>query len=99
MASNNWLTKYGLDEEKRNNRIKSYKRTKKWGIGFIGVTVLAMLFLLFWESPTTPYDAYALAVSFGVCISAGFTLISKLDLEIKLCELLDELEKKNLQGT
>lgn len=93
MAKKNWLATYGLDKETRASRVKSFERIKKWGIGFLVFIVAAMLYVLFWAPPENAYDAYGLSVSFAVCIAAGFTLISKLDMEIKVLQLLDELKK------
>lgn len=56
-------------------------------------TLLALLYLLLWDPPATASDAFALAVALAVCFSAGFALVTTSDAEIKLYELLEELEK------
>lgn len=93
MTKGNWLTKYGQDSETRAKMIKMYKRIKAWGLIFIFFILLATIYVVIWEQPQSASDAFLFAVAFGVCFSAGFTLITSMETEIKLIQLPGELKK------
>jgi len=93
MARKGWLDAYGRDPEERGIRVKRFRRIRRWGLALLAVAVVGTVYLLVWEPPQTASDAFALAVALAGCLSAGFTLITKLETEIMLCELLDELKR------
>lgn len=93
MAKKGWLESYGLDPQKRAGRVRQLKRVKAGGYIMLAVALAATIYLMLREPPATPYDAYAMAVAFSVLIAASLNLISKVETDIMLCELLDELKR------
>jgi hypothetical protein len=93
MAENNWLGKCGQDAESRAKRIRMCRRIKAWGQFFIFSILAATIYVIFLEQPQSSSDAFLFAIAFGVCFSAGFTLLTSMETEIKLLQLVDELKK------
>jgi hypothetical protein len=92
MAEKSLLAKYGQDAESRAKRIKMCRRTKTWGNVFVFFNMLSMLYIIFRQMPESSSDAFLSAIALGVCFSAGFILITSMEQEIKICQLLDHID-------
>lgn len=92
-----WMEKFGMDAEKRAVKARTCRRIRIFGMVFLFFTVLMMLYVTFIEKPQSHSDAFLFAVSLSVCFAAAFSVISEMDLEIKLCRIIDHLEAKARQ--
>lgn len=93
MGDKEWLDKYFGSQEDRDRKIRICSRIKSWGLGFVTFTLLAMLWFIFFDMPEKPADAFMLALALAVCFSAGFSLLTSMETEIKLLRIVGELKK------
>ncbi len=93
MSEREWIEKYCGSKEDRDRKIRICSRIRTWGLVFIVFTLLAVLWFIFFEMPEKPADAFMLSLALAVCLSAGFSLLTSMETEIKLLRLLGELRK------
>lgn len=94
-----WIERYGGSAEIRERKIRICSGIKTWGLVFIVITLLAMFWFIFFEMPEKPADAFMLSLALAVCLSAGFSLLTSMETEIKLLKLVGHVEaERELQG-
>ena len=93
MNNKEWLDKYCGSQEDRDRKIRICSRIKAWGLVFIAITLIAMLWFIFFELPEKPADAFMLSLALAVCLSAGFSLQTSMETEIKLIRIVGELKR------